>query len=116
MSYAATNWHVHILKSYTQGFPQKETNGNLFSLLMTPQYSSRLALMINPDSRYDRTFGVRVSRDQDIGLEAKALLFALHVDLTSFAGYLLSRMLYSTRITQSSPSILSFKHESTRIL
>ncbi|RGP79318.1 ankyrin repeat-containing domain [Fusarium longipes] len=94
MYYAATNWPLHMTKSFSQGFPQEEANRKLFSIFTTPEYATRLALIMSRDNPHDRpynqVFWERVSRDQKMALEAKALLSAIHLDLLSFAEHLLS--------------------------
>ncbi|RBR24477.1 uncharacterized protein FIESC28_02673 [Fusarium coffeatum] len=91
MSYAATNWHVHIAKSSAQGFPQDEANEAIFSLLMTPQNSKKLALLLRSEASDDKLFWEELSSfvNQE---EGKALLIALHLDLSSFARYLADRI------------------------
>ncbi|KAF4447823.1 hypothetical protein F53441_8689 [Fusarium austroafricanum] len=85
MTYAANNWHLHIKKAVAWGFPQNEANEKLFSLLMTPEYTTRLAFLGG------KTYWKGVSRGQNMTIEAEALHFAIHLDLTSFAESLLNR-------------------------
>ncbi|KAJ4007713.1 hypothetical protein NW752_010382 [Fusarium irregulare] len=91
ISYAATNWHVHIAKSSAQGFPQEEANEAILSLLMTPQNSKKLALLLRSKASDDEQFWEELSSfvNQE---EGKALLIALHLDLSSFSRYLADRI------------------------
>ena len=91
MSYAATNWHVHIAKSSAQGFPQDQANEAIFSFLMTPQNSKKLALLLRSEASDDELFWEELSSfvNQE---EGKALLIAFHLDLSSFARYLADRI------------------------
>ncbi|KAJ4128967.1 hypothetical protein NW768_007492 [Fusarium equiseti] len=91
MSYAAANWHVHLAKSSAQGFPQDEANDSAFSLLMTPQNSMKISLLLSVESVSDGPFWEAVSQAGDEE-EGKALLIALYLGLNNFATYLVARI------------------------
>jgi len=92
MSYAAANWYVHVTKSSDQGIPQEEVNDVIFSLLTTPQHSNKLFLLNKLESSGDSDFWGALSFNKNPTLETKALLISTHLNLTSFANYLLSRI------------------------
>ncbi|KAF5263184.1 hypothetical protein FOXYS1_6075 [Fusarium oxysporum] len=111
VSYAAANWHMHVAKSSAQGLPQDEANESIFSLLMTPQYSAKLALMNKLESCGDAQFWDGLWWDQHITLEAKTLLIALHLDLNSFAKYLLSHIEMDTAAFPGNSQLLPTLHK-----
>ncbi|KAH7174918.1 ankyrin repeat-containing domain protein [Fusarium flagelliforme] len=92
MSYAAANWHVHVMKSSNQGTPQEEVNKGIFSLLTTRQHSEELTLLNKLESSGDSGFWGALSIKKHAKLETKALLISTHLDLTNFTKYLLSRI------------------------
>ncbi|EEU33953.1 uncharacterized protein NECHADRAFT_89016 [Fusarium vanettenii 77-13-4] len=84
-SYATNNWHVHTKTADMLGYPQEEANRSILSVLTTPNYVERLALLGGQDGWKG------TSRGQSMGPETEALLFAIRLGLTSVVESLLSR-------------------------
>ncbi|KAL2688929.1 hypothetical protein Neosp_002979 [[Neocosmospora] mangrovei] len=84
-SYATNNWHVHTKTAAMRGYPQEKANRSILSLLTTPNYVERLALLGGQDDWKG------TSQGQNMGPETEALLFAIRFGLTSFIESLLSR-------------------------
>ncbi|CEI70723.1 hypothetical protein FVEN_g793 [Fusarium venenatum] len=91
LMYAANNWHVHAKKSSSEGFSQYEANSGIASLLMTSSYPKRLVMLGNNVKEGGERDLDELLRCHDIATEAEALLFAIHLDLTSFVKYFLSQ-------------------------
>ncbi|UZP43280.1 hypothetical protein NXS19_011096 [Fusarium pseudograminearum] len=88
--YATNNWHVHTKRSSHQGLPQDEVNSSILSLLMAPENPRKLDALGHQFNGSGIKYYEQLPRDQNIALEAEAILYAIRLDLTSFVQYFFS--------------------------
>ncbi|KAL3595643.1 hypothetical protein FPOAC2_09995 [Fusarium poae] len=91
LKYAANNWHMHSMKSSSHGFLQDEANSRFLSLLVELKHTKRLVVLnehVSDGAGRDLKW---LSQCDDMAPEVEALLFAIHLELTSFVEYFLCR-------------------------